>query len=178
MSWEQTMYFKLFLMYNQPLYHNQWRRKQFWIRGTHSVILLKIWFSASEILYVCPFCFSLVLLPLIIVCTYIASKRKNSYRIRIKVRWCIDSSLQKIFWKFIQHTHSQTLAHFRRLPHTPMHTCTYRTHPRTQAQTRTLPCTCMYTCTHMLTPVHTCTHTHTRAHAHTPHTYLLMPLTW
>ena len=109
---------------------------------------------------------------------------KNSYRIRIKVRWCIDSSLQKIFWKFIQHTHLQTLVHFLRLPHTPMHTCAYPTHPHTQAHTHSHlhtpmymyaqphPPTYMYiylhthvhTCAHLCTPVHTCAHPHTPAH--------------
>ena len=108
--------------------------------------------------------------------------KKTSYRINIKVRWCIDSRLQKIFWKFIQYTHWQTPAHFCRLPHTPMHTCAYPTHPHTQAHTHSHlhtpmymyaqphPPTYMYIYLH--TPVHTyahlCTHVHTSAHPHTP----------
>ena len=117
--------------------------------------------------------------------------RKNSYRIRIKVRWCIDSSLQKIFWKFIQHTHLQTLVHFLRLPHTPMHTCAYPTHPHTQAHTHSHlhtpmymyaqphPPTYMYiylhtpvhTCAHLCTPVHTCAHQRTPTHTRKYHTH-------
>ena len=119
------------------------------------------------------------------------SSSKNSYRIRIKVRWCIDSSLQKIFWKFIQHTHLQTLVHFLRLPHTPMHTCAYPTHPHTQAHTHSHlhtpmymyaqphPPTYMYiylhtpvhTCAHLCTPVHTCAHQRTPTHTRKYHTH-------
>ena len=93
--------------------------------------------------------------------------KKNLYRIHIKVCWCIDSSLQKIFWKFIQHTHSQTPAHFRTLPHTPMHNHAYRTHPHTPAPTHVHVCTLVHTCTHPCTPAHTHAQPHTPAH--TPH---------
>ena len=51
-------------------------------------------------------------------------KLKNSYRIRIKVRWCRDSILWKKFWKFIPHTfaHPCTPVHTRAHPCTPVHT--------------------------------------------------------
>ena len=124
--------------------------------------------------------------------------KKISYRIHIKVRWCIDSSLQKIFWKFIQHTLADTRAlpetsthnhaHLR-IPHTPAHTST---HPLTPAYTHVHVCTTTsthvhvyilaHTCAHLCTPIHTCAHICTPAHTHThpqiPHTYPLMPLTW
>ena len=96
----------------------------------------------------------------------------------------LSLSLQKIFWKFIQHTDSQTLVHFRRLPPTPIHTCAYCTHPHTPmyVYVHPHPPTYMYVnCTHMCTPAHTRTHprtpTHTRTHLHIPYTYPLMPLT-
>ena len=115
---------------------------------------------------------------------------KNSYRIRIKVRWCIESSLQKIFWKFIQHTHLQTPSHFCTLPHTPMHTRAYHTHPpnHTHIHVCTFACTCARPCTPthtrapLSTPEHTWAHPHTPTHTSThpciSHTYPLMPLTW
>ena len=63
---------------------------------------------------------------------------KNSYRIRIKVRWCRDSILQKKFWKFIPHprttahnyTHSRTSAHTCAHPHTLTYTQKHPTHTR------------------------------------------------
>ena len=47
------------------------------------------------------------------ICLEFITALKNSYRIRIKVRWCRDSILWKKFWKFIPHTcaHLPTPAH-------------------------------------------------------------------
>ena len=90
--------------------------------------------------------------------------KKNSYRKRIKVRWCRDSILQKKFWKFIPHTHVypsanlRTPAHNHAHPCTPMHT---RTHPRTLSHTRTHP---PNTHAYLHTPGYTCAH-----RTHTPH---------
>ena len=108
-------------------------------------------------------------------------REKNSYRIRIKVRWCIESSLQKIFWKFIQHTHLQTPSHFRTLPHTPMHTRAYLTHPpnHTHIHVCTFACTCARPCTPLHTQAHLSTPEHTRAHPSTPahtHTHQHTPM--
>ena len=96
------------------------------------------------------FIFSILMLNL-------AYWNKNSYRIRIKVRWSRDFILQKKFWKFIPYTcirpctpaqppfcplpHPCTPAHTHKSPRTPAHT-----------HTRTQPCS-----------------------PHTPHTYPLMP---
>ena len=59
---------------------------------------------------------------------------KNSYRIRIKVRWCRDSILQKKFWKFI--AHPRTTAHNYAHSRTPEHTCA---HPHTLTYTQKHP---------------------------------------
>ena len=93
-------------------------------------------------------------------------ERENSYRIRIKVRWCRDSILRKKFWKFIPHMHAYSCANLR----TPAHNCA---HPYTPAHTHRTP---MHTRTQPSTPAHTCAHprtpAHTRAHLRTPaHTY-------
>ena len=99
-------------------------------------------------------------------------KRKNLYRIHIKVRWCRDSILRKKFWKFIPHMHVYSCANLRTPAHNCAHPHTHTEHPCTPAHTRAHLRTPRYTRAHPGTPTHTCTHpTHT-------HWCPLMPLTW
>ena len=113
---------------------------------------------------------------------FLAHYKKNSYRIRIKVRWCRDTILRKKFWKFIPHMHAYSCANLR----TPAHNCAHPAHPCTPAHThqtpmhtRTQPSTPAHTCAHPRTPAYTQVHPrtpkHTRAHPHTSLTYPLMP---
>ena len=158
---------------------------------------LHITIQIQWIFYFQFFCFAIILIQkncdasaIFFWFLWVREMEKNLYRIRIKVRWCIESSLQKIFWKFIQHTHLQTPSHFRTLPHTPMHTRAYHTHPpnHTHIHVCTFACTCARPCTPAHTQAHLSTPEHTRAHPHTSthpsthpcisHTYPLMPLTW
>ena len=118
------------------------------------------------------FIFSILMLNL-------AYWNKNSYRIRIKVRWCRDSILRRKFWKFIPHMHAYpganlcTPAHNHAHPCTPTPTCT---HPRTLSHTCTHPPnTYAYPHTPRYTRTHPGTPPHTRTHPHTSHTYPLMP---
>ena len=86
------------------------------------------------------FIFSILMLNL-------AYWNKNSYRIRIKVRWCRDSILRKKFWKIIQHMCISM--HIRPYPCKPAHTCVHPRTPHTSAHTPHIPVDALNLIIHM-----------------------------